>query len=77
MASKRLQPVYDKSMVYCMLTTLLEGGIRDLCSLPSRRTCRATASSWAMAAASAPRLTTASRRGKRASPWPSALPTRS
>src|SRR5512136_190112 len=30
-ASKQLQPVYDKPMVFYPLTTLIEGGVRDFC----------------------------------------------
>jgi glucose-1-phosphate thymidylyltransferase len=51
-ASKQLQPVYDKPMVYYPLTTLLENGIRELClistpqDLPRFKQLFAHAASW-------------------------------
>lgn len=51
-ASKQLQPVYDKPMVYYPLTTLLENGVRELClistphDLPRFKQLFANAASW-------------------------------
>src|SRR5688500_5257200 len=51
-ASKQLQPVYDKPMVYYPLTTLIESGIQELClistphDLPRFKQLLANAEKW-------------------------------